>query len=87
MLSRAGRNDEALAQVREAAKNAPDNVEPRVYAALIEAQLGRKEDAANDAEAAQQIDPRRANDYLTRAVRIPEKDSNLSDFIAAMRAR
>src|SRR5205823_88842 len=69
MLSRAGRNDEALAQVREAAKNAPDSVEPRVYLALIEAQLGRHADAANDAAEAQRIDPKKANDYFTKAIR------------------
>jgi tetratricopeptide (TPR) repeat protein len=87
MLSRAGRNDEALAQVRAAASNAPDSIEPRIYAALIEAQMGRRAEAANDAAEAQQIDPRRANDYFTKAIRIPEKDTNLADFIATMRAR
>jgi len=87
MLSRAGRNDEALALVREATKNAPDSVEPRVYAALIEAQLGRHADAANDATEAQRIDPKKANDYFTNALHMPAKDSNLADFIAAMRAR
>ena len=87
MLSRAGRNDEALASVREAARVAPDSVEPRVYLALIEAQMGRRADAANDAAEAQRIDAKKANDYFTNAIRIPSKDSNLSDFIAAMRAR
>jgi tetratricopeptide (TPR) repeat protein len=87
MLSRAGRNEEALAAVHEAAQNAPDSVEPRVYAALIEAQMGRHADAATDAAEAQSIDAKKANDYLTKALRIPEKDTNLSDFIAAMRAR
>ena len=76
-----------MALVHEAAKNAPDSVEPRVYAALIEAQLGRHPDAANDAAEAQGIDPKRANDYFTNALHIPPKDSNLADFIAGMRAR
>jgi tetratricopeptide (TPR) repeat protein len=87
MLSRAGRNDAALAEIREAASVAPDSVEPRIYLALIEAQLGRNADAANDATAAQQVDARRANDYFTNALHIPPKDSNLADFIATMRAR
>ena len=87
MLSRAGRNDEALMQVRAAARIAPDSIEPRIYLALIEAQVGRKADAANDAAAAQSIDPVKANDYLTNALHIPPKDTNLADFIATMRAR
>jgi tetratricopeptide (TPR) repeat protein len=87
MLSRGGRNDEALAQVAEAARLAPDSVEPRVYLALIEAQMGRRADAAAHAEEAQRIDPQKANDYFTSAVHMPAKDSNLADFIAAMRAR
>jgi tetratricopeptide (TPR) repeat protein len=87
MLSRAGRNDEALASVREAAQNAPDSIEPRVYLALIEAQLGRHADAANDATAAQQIDPQKANEYFTNALHIPPRDTNLADFVATMRAR
>lgn len=87
MLSRANRNDEALAHVREAARIAPDNVEPRIYVALIEAQIGRFADAANDASEAQRIDAQRANEYLTNALRMPAKDTNLADFIATMRAR
>jgi tetratricopeptide (TPR) repeat protein len=87
MLSREGRNDDALASIREAARIAPDSVEPRVYLALIEAQMGRHAEAANDASEALRIDPPRANDYFTNAVRIPPKDTNLADFIATMRAR
>jgi tetratricopeptide (TPR) repeat protein len=87
MLSRSGRNDAALAEIRAAAGAAPDSVEPRIYLALIEAQLGRKEEAANDATAAMQVDARKANDYFTNALHIPPRDSNLADFIAAMRAR
>jgi protein O-mannosyl-transferase len=87
MLSRAGRNDEALAHIREAARIAPENPEPRVYLALIEAQMGRFADAARDAEAAQKINPQQANEFLTSALRMPPKDTNLADFIATMRAR
>ena len=87
MLSRAGRNDEALAQVSEAARLAPDSVEPRVYQALIEAQMGRHADAAGHAEEAQRIDAQKANEYFTNAVHMPPNDSNLADFVATMRAR
>jgi tetratricopeptide (TPR) repeat protein len=87
MLSRAGRNAEALAQVSEAARLAPNSVEPRVYQALIEAQMGRPRDAAGHAEEAQRIDAQKANEYFTNAVHMPPKDSNLADFIATMRAR
>jgi len=86
-LGRAGRNDEALAQVSEAARLAPDSVEPRVYQALIEAQMGRRADAAGHAEEAQRIDAQKANEYFTNAVHMPPKDSNLADFVATMRAR
>ena len=87
MLSRAGRGEEAISEVRAATASAPDAVEPRIYLALIEAQLGRYAEAANDATAAQQIDPQRANDYLTKAVHMPPKDTNLADFILTMRKR
>lgn len=87
MLSRAARNAEALAQVTEAARLAPSSVEPRVYQALIEAQMGRPRDAADHAEEAQRLDPQKANEYFTNAVHMPPKDSNLADFVAAMRAR
>jgi hypothetical protein len=49
--------------------------------------MGRWADAAAHAEEAQRIDPQKANDYLTKAVHAPPKDSNLADFIATMRAR
>lgn len=87
MLSRAGRNEEALAQAKEAARLAPDSVEPRVYLALIEAQMGRRADAAGHAEEAQRIDAQKANEYFTNALHMPPKESNLADFIATMRAR
>lgn len=86
LLSRAGRNDEALQQIREAMRIAPASPEPAIYLALTLAQTGRRSDAANAAEQAMRLDPAAANDYLTKAVRMPASSDNLTNFIGAMRA-
>jgi len=86
VLSRAGRNEEALAQIREAMRIAPASPEPRTYLALTLAQMNRRSEAAAAAEDAMRLDPAAANDYFSRAMRRPPSSDNLSNFIAAMRA-
>ena len=86
VLSRAGRNTEALAQIHEAIRIAPKSPEPRVYLALTLAQNHRRSEAADAAEEAMRLDPAAANEDLTQAVHMPPSSSNLTNFIAAMRA-
>ena len=87
VLSRAGRNAEAIAQIQEAIRIAPTSPEPRIYLALTLAQTHRHSEAAAAAEEANRLDPAAANDYLTKAVRMPPSSSNLANFIGAMRAK
>ena len=86
VLSRAGRNEEALTQIREAIRIAPASPEPRIYLALTLAQSNRRSEAADAAEEAMRLDPAAANDYLTKAIRMPPASSNLANFIGSMRA-
>jgi len=85
LLSRTGHNDEAIRQIREAAALQPKSVEPRVYLALVLAQMNRHPEAASAATEAQSLDAKAANDYLTTALRMPPKPTNLEEFIAAMK--
>lgn len=85
LLSGTNRNEEALAQLAVAARLAPSSVEPHVFRALILANLGRRSEAAEEAEAAQKIDAKAANDQFTSALRLEPKTDNISQFISSMR--
>ena len=84
LLSASNRNDEALAQLAAASRIAPSSVEPHVFRALVLANLGRRSEAADEAEAAQKIDAKAANDQFTNALRLGPNPSNLAQFISAM---
>jgi tetratricopeptide (TPR) repeat protein len=86
LLSRVDRNNEALEQLGIAAKLQPASVEPRIYRALVLANLGRRAEAAATADEAQRIDPKASNDFFTNALHLPPAENNLSQFIVTMRA-
>jgi tetratricopeptide (TPR) repeat protein len=85
LLSASNRNDEALAQLSAASRIAPSSVEPHVFRAIVLANLGRRTEAAEEAEAAQKIDAKAANDQFTNALRLATNQNNLAQFISAMR--
>lgn len=85
LLSASNRNDEALAQLAAAARIAPASVEPHIFRALVLANLGRHSEAAEEAEAAQKIDGKAANDQFTATLRLQPNDHNLAQFISSMR--
>ncbi len=85
LLSGANRNEEALAQLAAAEHIAPSSVEPHIFRALVLANLGRRTEAAEEAEAAQKIDAKAANDQFTAALRLKPNDNNLNQFVSSMR--
>jgi tetratricopeptide (TPR) repeat protein len=85
LLSGSNRNDEALAQLAAAERLAPASVEPHIFRALVLANLGRHSEAAEEAEAAQKIDAKAANDQFTATLRLGANGNNLAQFISAMR--
>jgi tetratricopeptide (TPR) repeat protein len=85
LLSASNRNDEALAQLTAASRIAPSAVEPHVFRAIVLANVGRRTEAADEAEAAQKIDAKTANDQFTNALRLAPNRTNLAQFISAMR--
>jgi tetratricopeptide (TPR) repeat protein len=87
LLSRVDRNNEALEQLGIAEKLQPSSVEPRIYRALVLANLGRRADAAAIADEAQRINPKASNEFFTNALHLPPADNNLSQFIVTMRAQ
>jgi protein O-mannosyl-transferase len=84
LLTASNRNEEALAQLAAAARVAPSSVEPHIFRAIVLANLGRRAEAAGEAEAAIKIDAKAANDQFTRSLRIAPNDDNLRQFIASM---
>jgi tetratricopeptide (TPR) repeat protein len=87
LLSRVDRNNEALEHLGIAAKLQPSSVEPRIYRALVLANLGRRAEAAAIADEAQRVNPTASNDFFTNALHLPPADNNLSQFIVTMRAQ
>jgi len=85
LLSATNRNDEALAQLAAASRIAPAAVEPHIFRALVFANLGRRTEAADEAQAAQKIDAKAANDQFTATLRLGPNDNNLNQFITSMR--
>lgn len=85
LLTASNRNEEALAQLAAASKIAPSSVEPHVFRAIVLANLGRRTEAAEEADTAQKIDPKAANDLFTSALRLGANDKNLAQFISSMR--
>ena len=85
LLSASNRNEEALTQLAAASRLAPSSVEPHIFRALVLANLGRRTEAADEAEVAQKIDAKAANDQFTVTLRLGPNDNNLSQFISQMR--
>lgn len=85
LLSRLER-PEATTHFQNAARIRPKSPEPHIYLSLVYANA-KDPRAIAEVEAAANIDPVAANSIFTNAVRIPFKDSNLSDFRAALKAQ
>ncbi len=78
-LAHEGRRAEAIAEFRKAVALMPTSTEARIYLAL--ALLQANEVAAGVAELreATRLDPEKANHFLTRALRLPERPTNLRE--------
>jgi len=74
----------ALARYRQAVDLAPQSVEARVYLALGLGKVGRNVDAAEQLRAAQRLDAKAANEFVTRAMQLPPSEENLRDLIASL---
>jgi tetratricopeptide (TPR) repeat protein len=85
LLTASNRNEEALAQLTAASRIAPSSVEPHIFRAIVLANLSRRTEAAEEAEMAQKIDAKAANDLFTSALRLGANDKNLDQFIGSMR--
>jgi len=82
LLSRMNRNEEALADFRKAAEINPSSPEPHVYLALLYVTMGRKAQALAEARLASQVNHEVSNLILTNALRMPQRPTNLDEFIA-----
>lgn len=87
LLSRMGREAEALRELDMAARLRPQSPEPLVYQALVEANGRRFSDAVAHLQRAVSIDHGAANRYLTEAIRIAPKKSNVDEYLAYLRAQ
>ena len=78
--------DEAIAAFREAVQRQPESVATRMYLGLAYLRMNRKAEAATELAKANEIDPVRANEYITRALRLTPGPRNLADVIESLRA-
>ena len=75
----------AIATFRRAMDLDPAAVDARIYLALTFMRAQRNAEALQQLEEARQLDPERANRYVTRALRMPEGANNLDALIARLR--
>ncbi len=87
VLSREGRIEEAIAQYRLAAALAHDPVEALIYLGIGLAQAGDSAAAIDQLTLAQRADSRTSNAFLTHALALSPKETNLDEFIAHLRNR
>jgi Flp pilus assembly protein TadD len=87
LLSRSGRDADAVRELAEAAKLRPQSPEPLVYLALVESNERRFTDAASHVEQAIRADHDAANRYLTEAIRIAPKETNIDEYLAFLRTQ
>jgi tetratricopeptide (TPR) repeat protein len=87
VLSRQGKTAEALEQFRAAARLQPQSIEPLIYLGLGLVQAGDRDGAIEQLTLAKQKDPAESNRFLTNALRLPPKPTNLDEFIAFLRGQ
>jgi Flp pilus assembly protein TadD len=87
LLSRSGRDADAVRELAEAARLRPQSPEPLVYLALVESNGRRFTDAASHVEQAIRADHDAANRYLTDAIRIAPKETNIDEYLAFLRTQ
>jgi Flp pilus assembly protein TadD len=87
VLSRQGRLPEAIEHFRAAARLQPESVEPLIYLGLGLAQAGDRQGASEQFVRAMQLDPAASNQFLTNALRLPPKETNLQEFIAYLQGQ
>jgi protein O-mannosyl-transferase len=77
--------DAAIAVFRQAVDRQPASVATRMYLGLAYIRMARNAEAAAELQKAHEIDPLRANEYITRALKMPPGPRNLEDVIAGLR--
>jgi tetratricopeptide (TPR) repeat protein len=85
-MSSQGKSEEAIQYFRAAVDFAPRSVEARIYLALGLAKANKNKEALEQLTEASRIDARGANGILTKALRLPEKSTNLEDIMNRLRA-
>lgn len=81
-LSQQGRIPEAVEQFRKAVQLAPASPEAHIYLALGLLQSNRLKEGAAELREAKKIDAAKANDFVTKALRLPPDAGNLDRLIA-----
>jgi tetratricopeptide (TPR) repeat protein/uncharacterized protein YhhL (DUF1145 family) len=77
-----GRLADAIAEFRKVIAIAPKSPEARIYLALVLMQANQRAEGVAAFHEAQQLDPVAANEFLTKALRLPPNPDNLSHIIA-----
>jgi len=80
-LSQAGRFDEAVIEFRHAVELAPNSIEAHIYLGLGLLQANDRAGGVAELRAAKALSPVEANDFLTKALRLPPNEGNLDGFI------
>jgi hypothetical protein len=81
-LTHQGRKSEAIAEYRRAVALHPTSPEAHIYLALGLLQANQPAAGVAELREANGLDPEKANYFLTRALRLPTKATNLQDLIA-----
>jgi tetratricopeptide (TPR) repeat protein len=81
-LSQQGRIAEAVAEFRKAVQLAPASPEAHIYLALGLLQSNQMKDGAAELREAKKLDAAKANDYVTKALRLAPDAGNLDRLIA-----
>ncbi|MBK5259377.1 MAG: hypothetical protein JJE51_07270 [Thermoanaerobaculia bacterium] len=87
LLSRLDRENEAAVQFEAAAKLRPWSPEPLVFRAMLLANQRRFPEAVAAVERAIAADRQLANRLFSDAARLPFKETNIDEFLAALRGQ
>jgi Flp pilus assembly protein TadD len=87
LLSRLDRQTEAIVHFNAAARARPQSTEPRVYLALVYAQIGRIDAAAEQIAKAMATNHDQANADLTNALRLPARPNNIDEYLGFLERR
>jgi protein O-mannosyl-transferase len=80
-LSQAGQYAEAVIEFRHAVEIAPTSIEAHIYLGLGLLQANDRAAGVAELRAAKALSPVEANDFLTKALRLPPNEGNLDGFI------